>query len=389
MEIFNRDEFIALSKKEANLFVSMYFPTSRRSTDAYQKDILTFKNTLSEVEKKLLEEGVHSPIEINRIMEPAKALTNEFSFWQHNSDMLVVFLYDGKIEYFKLPLEIQKPNYFIGSKPMLLPMLPELADDGHYYILLLNLDQIRLYESTRNVVQEILIDPEKVAVSFTEEEDEVDKEKSLQAQGRVGNAGAMYHGHGSGSDEEKKVTILNYFHRMTNMLEPLLNSNPLPLVLAGVDYLIPIFKEASKYGHIFEDHVSGAFSEKDMMQLHQESWRLIEPYFAEARKNRKESFEAFKAKGQASSNDMLKIINAAFTGGIETLLVNQNHQHLFGKFDTENHKIELMDRQENGTHCLIDEAAAKVISTKGKVYLTPAEDMPEETQLAAIFRYPI
>ncbi|MGY6742202.1 MAG: baeRF7 domain-containing protein [Cecembia sp.] len=389
MKIFNRDEFIELSKKEADLFVSIYSPTSRRSTDAYQKDILTFKNTLSEIEKKLIQEGVHSPIEIDRILEPAKTLINQFSFWQHNSDMLAVFLYDGKIEVFKLPLEIDSPNYFVGSKPMLLPMLPELADDGHYYILLLNLDQIRLYEATRNVVQEIQIDPEKVAVSFTAEEDEADKEKNLQAQGRVGNAGAMYHGHGSGSDEEKKVTILNYFHRMTNMLEPMLNSNPLPVVLAGVDYLIPIFNEASKYGHIYNDHVSGAFTEKDMMELHQKSWELIESFFAEARKKRKETFQAFKVKGQASSNDQTKIIHASFTGAVETLLVNRKHQHVFGYYDEETHQVNISENQQNGAHCLIDEAATKVIASKGKVYLAAEEDMPEDSQVAAVFRYPL
>jgi hypothetical protein len=389
MKIFNRDEFIALSKKEANLFISIYSPTSRRSTDAYQKDILTFKNTLSEIEKKLMEEEVHSPIEINRILEPAKSLINQFSFWQHNSDMLAVFLYDGEIEIYKLPLAIDTPNFFVGSKPMLLPMLPELADDGHYYILLLNLNQIRLYEATRNVVQEILIDPEKVAVSFTAEEDEADKEKNLQAQGRVGNAGAMYHGHGSGSDEEKKVTILNYFHRMTNMLEPMLNSNPLPLVLAGVDYLIPIFNEASKYGHIYERHVSGAFTGKDMMALHQKSWELIEPLFANARKRRKESFQALKVKGQASSNDQTKIIKAAFTGAVETLLVNREHHHLFGYYDNENHQVNIIENQQEGAHCLIDEAASKVIASNGKVYLTAVEDMPEDSQVAAVFRYPI
>ncbi len=389
MKIFNREGFIALSQKEADLFISIYTPTTRRSTDAYQKDILTFKNTLSEIEKKLIEEDSHSPQEISRVLEPAKTLLADFSFWQHNSDMLAVFLNDGKIETFKLPWEIDAPNYFIGLKPMLLPMIPEITDDGHYYILLLNLDQIRLYEATRNVVQEILIDPEKVAVSFTTEEALDENQDQLHGQGGIGNAGAMFHGHDGGSDEVKKVTILNYFHRMTNMLEPLLNSNPLPLVLAGVDYLIPIFKEASNYNHIYNQHVSGAFTENHMMDLHQKSWELIAPFFTEERIKRKENFHTFKSKGQASSNDYIKIIKAGFTGAIETLLVNERHQHLFGNYDRENHEVKILEKQDNGMHCLIDEVAAKVIASKGKVYLTEVEDMPEDTQMAAIFRYPI
>jgi len=116
---------------------------------------------------------------------------------------------------------------------------------------------------------------------------------------------------------------------------------------------------------------------------------LIAPFFAEERLKRKENFHALKAQGQASSNDNLKIIKAGFTGAVETLLVNKKHQHLFGNYDSENHKVKIFENQQNGTHCLIDEVAAKVIASKGKVYLTEAEDMPEDTQMAAVFRYPL
>ncbi|EOZ96803.1 hypothetical protein A33Q_2113 [Indibacter alkaliphilus LW1] len=389
MEIFNRNDFIEHAQKTGNPIVSIYSPTSRRSSDGYKKDQTHFKNQLKEIEKSLAENYKMEDKEISDFLAPANDLLDNHKFWQHNSDMLACFISHEGLNMYKLPIDIKDSQHFIGSKPMLLPMLPALSDDGHYYILLLNLDQIRLYEATRNTVQEILLDPEEVAVSFTAEEEEDENQKQLHGQGGKGNAGAMYHGHAGGSDEEKKVTILNYFHRMTNMLEPKLNNNPLPLVLAGVDYLVPIFKEASKYNHLMEGHVSGAFEEKDMMTLHQKSWELAAPLFESERLKRKESFSQKAAEGLAVSNDKLKVIKAALTGGVDTLLINRNHKHLFGSYDTEKHQINVSEQQESEQHCLIDEAAAKVVEFKGKVYLTDEEQMPENAQVAAILRYPL
>jgi hypothetical protein len=41
-------------------------------------------------------------------------------------------------------------------------------------------------------------------------------------------------------------------------------------------------------------------------------------------------------------------------------------------------------------HCLIDEAAARVIDFKGKVYLVESDMMPDESSaIAGILRYPL
>ena len=389
MEIFNRNAFINLSKKKGNPFISIYSPTSRQSSEGYKKDQIHFKNQLQEVAIKLDKAHNIENKEIKNLLSPAYELLDDQIFWQNNSDMLACFISSEGMEIIKVPIDLEDGQNFIGKKPLLLPMIPELSDDGHYYILLLNLDKILLYEATRNSVQEIILDPEEVAVSFTAEEEEDENQKNLQGQGGSGKAGVMYHGHDGGSDEDKKVTILNYFHRMTNMLEPKLNHNPLPLILAGVDYLIPIFKEATKYNHLLDGHVSGAYSERDMMTLHQKSWEVVAPFFEKERVKRKEAFNQKAADGLAISNDELKIIKAALTGGIDTLLVNANHKHLFGTYDPEKHQISVSEEQENAGHCLIDEAAARTVEYKGKVYMVEEENMPEEAQVAAILRYPI
>jgi len=382
MKIFDKEQLLALSKKTGNPFISIYTPTSRFSTDAYAKDKAHFRKQIKEIEKELIDDYSLSNRETERLLAPANQLLQDGNFWQHNSDMLAVFIYDGTLEHFQLPLEITEAQYFIGQKAMVLPLIPELADDGHYYLLLLNLDHIYLYEATRHVISQI--DEEGLEDSFTSEELNSD-EKSLQA--RSGGTGAVFHGQSENSDEERKKRILNFFHKLDKKVTPLINKNPLPLYLAGVDYLIPIYKQANGYSYLMDGHVGGSFNNNDILTLHSRSWDLASSYFELERLARKQSFAANQAAQKAMSHDKLGIVKAAITGAVQTLMINKNHEHLWGRYNATKHVVELTDKREG--HCMIDEAATHVLSAGGKVYITDSSNMPDGNPLAAILRYPI
>lgn len=389
MEIFDRATFLQLSEKEGSPLITIYSPTSRQSSDGYKKDQLNLKNELAKVNKNLASDWGMDEKDIAKILAPANELLKNFEFWLHSSDLLAVFLTDGEMEYSKLPVIHEEPMHFIGKKPLLTPLIPLLNDNGHYFLLLLNLDKIRLFEATRDVIQEVILDPEAVATSFTTEEEQDENIKQLQGQGGVGTAGAMFHGHSGGSEEEKKTTILNYFHRMTNMLEPILYKHPLPLYLAGVDYLIPLYKKANKYNFLKEGYVSGAFKENDMLSLHKKSWEVASQDFASERKRELEIFEAKKVAGLAIQDDNIALVKAAMIGGVATLFVRRQHEHLWGTFNKTEYKVKISDTKGKDDHCLIDLAAKNVIDSGGKVYLLDSDQMPGGTQLAGILRHPI
>ncbi|WP_057939982.1 baeRF7 domain-containing protein [Algoriphagus resistens] len=389
MEIFDRKKFVDLSQKSSLPYISMFIPTSRQSTDGYKQDKIHLKNKLAEVEKELEEKYQLTVNQIDKLLMPASALLKDAEFWKYNSDMIAIFLADGQIELIQAPILLGDSSYFIGTKPFLLPLIPATTDNGHYYLLVLNLERIRLYEATRNVIQEVILDPEEVAVSFTAEEEYFENQQYLQGQGGVGSAGAMFHGHGEGSDEEKKKTILNYFHRMTNMLEPILTKNPLPLYMAGVDYLIPLFREASKYKDLMDGYIPGSFTTKDLDLLHQKSWELAASHFSNERNNLLKSYEVQKTEGLAFDNETKRLLKAAFIDAVDTLFVAKDHKHLWGKYNADKHSIEIHETQSEDDHCLIDEAAACVIRSKGSVYILDPDDMPGEAPIAGILRYPL
>lgn len=391
MENFSVDQFKELANKTGDLVISIYTPTSRQSTDSYHVDRTHFKNKLQEIEAELESRHKMREEDAKNLLKPAYSLLEDYDFWKYNLDMLAYFIIDGEATLYQLPEKIAQGAHVIGKRPFLLPLIPQLTNDGQFYLLYLDLNRIRLYEGSRNSIRELDLDPEEVAVSFAEEEEQSENIHNLRGQStdRAVGGGFVYDGHGEGSDEHKKATVLNYFHRMSDMLTPKLNERPLPLFLAGIDYLIPMFHEANKYHKLQKGHISGTLDGIDLRDLNQKAWNLAKEHFSVEMENRKKDFGFKASRNLAIWSDHEKLIKAAITGGVDTLLVNTDHRHLWGTFDSDNFTLNFDEGSTGENHCLIDLAAAKVIENGGAVYMTAPEKMPEETLIAGTLRYEV
>src|SRR5690606_5830845 len=135
--------------------------------DGYHSDKIHLKNELKQIGSEL-----NLDVEIkNQLLKPAHDLLDDYDFWKYNSDMLALFIIDGHMEIYQLSVKLDNSTHFIGKRPFLLPLIPELSKDGNYYLLLLDLIKIRLYEGSRNHIRELKLDPEAVALSFAAEEE--------------------------------------------------------------------------------------------------------------------------------------------------------------------------------------------------------------------------
>lgn len=75
--------------------------------------------------------------------------------------------------------------------------------------------------------------------------------------GKGGTGSANFHGHAPGQlDEKQNLSI--YFQEVDRTLfSEVLHDKNVPLVLAGVEYLIPIYKDVSKYNFIADGAITG------------------------------------------------------------------------------------------------------------------------------------
>lgn len=388
MKSFNEEQFRELAGKDGEVVISIYTPTSKQSTDSYQTDKTHFKNKLKEIGWELQTLRHLEEEQIKSLLQPAYDLLDNPEFWQNNDKMLAYFIMDGTAEYLRLPAPITEPLHLVGKRPFVLPLIPQLNNDGDFYLLHLNTEKIQLFKGSRNAFEELELDEEEIPLSYAKEEEANDEFQSVRKrQGSLGSGGD-FAAHGEGPGEERKQLVQNYVHRLANKLDKKLGKNPLPLYLAGLDYLLPMFRQASKYS-LLQKKYMGTLNGKSNAEIHKKAWELAEDYFLEEKNKRKEEFGFRASRNLAISKDPEKLIKAALTGGVDTLLVNKRHKHLWGSYNDDGFEVTFDEGPSGDNHCLIDRAALSVINSGGRVFMLSHEEMPDQALIAGTLRYEV
>jgi hypothetical protein len=179
-----------------------------------------------------------------------------------------------------------------------------------------------LLQCTRYSVNEVEL--EDVPQSIGEALRYDDPEKQFQfhtgtPQGSGGDRSAMFHGQGAGADDEKD-NILRYFRKVDGGLQELLKNQQAPLILAGVEYLLPIYKEANNYPNLMDEGFTGNPDELKAEELHEQAWKIVQPYFEQAQQSAASRYQQLAVTGQASNN-ITEVVTAAYFQRIDSLFV--------------------------------------------------------------------
>jgi hypothetical protein len=161
------------------------------------------------------------------------------------------------------------------------------------------------------------------------------------------------------------------------------------MILAGVDHLLPIYREASTYQNILADGIVGNPDRENVKELHEEAWKIVRPLFEESQKKAYEKFEQLRGQqSDLATTDISSAVKAAHFGQVETLFVPLGRQ-IWGRYDAENNKVVITPEPSAEDEDLLDVAAAETILNSGQVFAVPPEQMPGDSDLAVILRYAV
>jgi hypothetical protein len=384
MEILHRDEVKNLVDFKSDACVSIYIPTHIYGRETLEgKDVLKFKNAIQLLEKQLAEKGFKND-KISTFLKPAKTLLNDTGFWRQQSEGLAVFIADGFFTYFKIPVQFEETT-IISNKFSLKPLLPLFFEDSYFYLLALSKDQVKFYQCTRYSISEVDLE-DLVPQGMEEALMYDDPTKNLQHHsGSGGKSNAIFHGQGGGKDVQK-TDVARYLNVVDDGIMRLIKGEQTPLVLAAVDYLIPIYKDVSKYGNIMPDAILGNHEYGSDKELHQKAVEIVEPWFEQ---NKYKALNNYNENPDASlvSASPERIVPAAFFRQINQLFIKKGAQ-LWGSFDKDNSKLTLNNQQKDGSVDLLDEVAVQTFINGGEVYELSEEEMPDKTSaVAAVLRF--
>ncbi len=383
MDLISPKDLKKLTEYTNDECISIFIATSRSGKEVLElHDKTRLKGKWDECKRELEHKGVADE-KIKKIDKPIQDLLNDSDFWRHQSDGLAIFASDSFFDTYTLPINFE--DYVYVSKEFYLkPLAPVLSGDGKFYILSLQLKEVKFYEATRYSIGEIKID--EITPSNLRDRVGYDyEEKHLQWRSQQqGGGNAIFHGQGAGNREHKDE-IFKFYKAIDDGLNKLLNKEKAPLVIFCQDYMFPIYKEANTYNHLFDTPIHGNPNDVGLMGLHQRAVNTVEPYLNEEEKKKVKKYDDTPLSEKSAT--VYDIIPAAFQGKIDALFL-ENRGEIWGTYDEENMKVKVQDKQTPENTSLMNLAAVKVLENKGAVYLVESPHMPEKDgKMNAILRY--
>lgn len=390
MNRLTKSDLRALLEYSGFPHLTFYMPTHRAGHEVQQNPV-RFKNLLREAENALSGHDLTVP-DIQEFLEPARSqLAMNETFWQQQSDGLVIFIAPELLQYYRLPIDFEEA-VLVGNQFYITPVLEVFQNAGQFYILALSQNETRLLEGTKDEVKEVEI--KQLPPSLVEALKWDDPEKQLQGHavsrgrqgGERGRPDMSFHGHGSGKDDDK-TNILRYFRMVDKALSDFFANERIPLVLAGVEYLLPIYREANSYNYLAEQGIPGNPDALSAEVLHTRAWELLAPRF------KMEQLEAAalyrQQAGQQTGrtlNDVVAIVQSAYAGRVGQLFI-QKGSEIWGRYDLANNQVELHPERIAGSEDLLNTAAVYSFQNDGVTHVVEQNDMPDEASIAAILRY--
>lgn len=381
----SKEQFAELANHQSDCCISLYLATSSSANaDANrQKDFIAFKNKLQLLATSLREKGIEQ-VRIERLLEPGYELLRTEDFWSNLSPGLAVYISDGVFKYIRLP-DRPEEEMLINSSFYLTPLIPIMTSRDYFYVLVLSKKQAKLYRADAFGIRYIPVPELPRGIDDVVHNEEKDNEQLFRTDTSGAGSGASYHGMGSGRPDHK-TDLAMYFDEVDETLfKHVLNKENVPLILAGVEYLIPIYKQVAKYKPIWDDAITGSHEHEDPQTLYQQARAKMEPYFEE-RVNKALTNYGNQSATELTSTNPGEVIPAAHYGRISQLFVRRG-EHIWGTFDEMNNELKIRQAKQDGDECLVDKSVIKTLMTGGDVFILPAEKMPGDTILAALMRY--
>lgn len=380
MDGISRTELKTLLEMRNGPCVSIYVPVIRAGGEVRQNQVRT-KNLLASAEQQLLQNGMRA-LDAADFIRRGHDLNGDYRFWERRGDGLAMF---GTKEWFRgyhLPIEV--PELAVVAKRFhLKPLLPLILSDERFYILALSQNQVRLFHVFRHRTHEVPL-PKEVPTSLAEALRYDDPEKQQQYHTGVPGRQAVFHGHGFAGEVDKD-NLLRYCQQIDNGLKGLLAEEHVPLILAGVDYLLAIYRQVNSYPHLVKEEISGSPDREHPEQLHTQARGILEPYFKEARRVAEEEFYRLQGTGYTSTG-IMEVLPAAVAGRVAVLFTPMDKQ-LWGRYDPFTGQVEIHPEEMPGDEDLLDLAAVQTYLHGGTVYAVEPAQMPNGEPVAAVYRY--
>lgn len=374
-------ELITLDKTPwVSLFLAPYPPG-----ETIQRAI-QLENLLRRSEAELESSG-YDRNEMHAMLTPVWSLTDARLLEEYQEAGLACYVAPGEFHLHRLPHRVSD-GVITGRRPYIKPLLiPRPATDS-FYVLALSKSRVRLLHATPSGITTVPLPDAPAGIDDLTQTDPIGRQaqRHIAPSTRGSASGAMYPGHG-GNVYDEKAEVQRYLQAVSSAVERALNRTRDPLVLAGVDYMVSIYRSLNGYAHVIDSHISGSPDHISDNVLCEHGANLLAAHLSRLATDERDRFQALlQHTPPRASTNLRSILPAAHAGRVAHLLVASDQQ-VWGRYNPDDETISLHEEPLPGDDDLLDIAAQQTLLHGGEAVAAPVADIPGNSGVAAVFRY--
>jgi hypothetical protein len=362
--------------------LSLYQPTHRAYPEN-QQDTIRFKNLLKSLEQSLRQK--YTTREVKPLLQSFQDLSENQEFWNRTLDGLAVFGAPGLFRVYRLPRVVPELTV-VADSFHIKPLIRIIQSADRYQVLGLNRCEVKLFEGNRDALNEIEPAPGVPRTITDALGEELTEPHLTVASYGTGAAGpAMRHGHGAKKDEVDQDAE-RFFRAVDRaVLEHHSRPSGLPLILAALPEHHSLFRQVSQNPFLLSEGIDIYPDAMTGEALRERAWRALEPQYLARLASLVDEFGRAKSKG-LGSEDAALVSQAAAAGRVATVLI-EAERHVPGRIDQVSGRVDFGDLAHPEVDDLLDDISELVLKKGGQVVVVPAERMPAQTGIAAIYRF--
>lgn len=362
------DDLTELTKHRDPASASIYLPSTpiTRDVDAVQIEL---KNAAADVETQL--QGLDIPKkQVDEVSQALDDLQRDREFWGFQGHSLAIFVAPGVLRAFRLANSLE-PLVAVGDRFDLGLLLRSVTFRNSGYVLSVAAGNVRLVELSADTR------PIELDLELPEEADGVLDDTKYQGR---------FDRHRADGTTGERVERERYCRLVQDAVLAHIADSSLPMILAASQDLEPAYRAINTYRGLLEQGIDAnpeAFSVDD---LSARARSILDDFYETKLAQWREQFGTQRSNGLATSQ-LNEVARAATAAGVSELLFDMDFG-LEGSIDDMG-VVQEVSEPNAESYRIVDEIAARVLSSGGTVKAVRADDLPDDSPVAATLRFPM
>jgi hypothetical protein len=341
------------------------------------------KNAVRGVEKQLTGYGIAAGA-IASLIQPVQDLAETAEAAGIWANSLILFRSPDVFHYYLLPGKLTEV-LTVEERFQVRPLLSALVREQRFHLLGLSQRHIRLFHCTQHGAEEVaiqgLVPQDLRAWMNTRQPDHVLDNRSTGGSSVGSMKGVIF---GTSTDRDRENQYLSHFFKevdrgVNNLLRN--NNHAEPLVLAGVDYELAIYRRVNSYPRLLDKAVQGSPDGLSGPVLHERAREIAMRSFSEPLQKALSDFQKHRNDKRLSTVPR-EIVKAAFEGRLADLFFSES-AGLRGAWNGRTTEVETGGQGED----LLNAAALQTVLHGGRAFVLSGPDMPLPADVAGVLRF--